>query len=192
MLLIVGLGNHEREYHQHRHNAGFMFADYLFNELAHSISSGQASLRINEFKYDKYSNSSLVKFVINNDELIIAKPQTFMNNSGQAVSKLNSEFKIQNSELIVVHDDLDIPLGKFKIDRGAGPKLHNGIRSIEEFLKTADFWRVRIGIDNRNPDHHISGEAYVLENFKPEERKIIDSEFPQIWSRIKTELLNSA
>jgi len=194
MFLIVGLGNHEREYHRHRHNVGFMFVDYI-TKLLNGYIAENNNLTMQQFnnaaifKHENKLQAEFVKTNFNGKQLLLAKPQTFMNNSGQAVSKIVSYFDIRISDLIIVHDDLDIPLGKFKIERGRGPKLHNGIRSIEQQLGTADFWRVRIGVDSRNPEHHIAGEAYVLENFKPEERKTINEAFPKIWERIQKELL---
>ena len=103
---------------------------------------------------------------------ILFKPQKFMNRSGVAVKNL----RVRNlQDLFVVHDDLDIELGKFKISFGKGPKVHNGLRSIYEQLGTKDFWHVRIGIDNRlKTGFKGTGEEYVLQNFRPEEKKIIN------------------
>lgn len=183
MICIVGLGNPGEKYQNNRHNVGQMFVDYLFSEFT--------SLRVGEFKLDKYSNSKLSKLVINNKQIVLAKPMTFMNKSGEAVSKLILNFKFQISNLVVVHDDLDIPLGKFKIQKGTGPQLHNGIESIENHLKTKDFWRIRIGVDNRgttSPERakRVEGETYVLENFTDEETKIIHLLFPEIYKRLQT------
>jgi len=103
---------------------------------------------------------------------ILFKPQKFMNRSGVEVKNL----RVRNlQDLFVVHDDLDIELGKFKISFGKGPKVHNGLRSIYEQLGTKDFWHVRIGIDNRlKTGFKGTGEEYVLQNFRPEEKKIIN------------------
>ena len=184
MLLIVGLGNPGSKYANNRHNVGFQFIDYL---------ASLESLRVNEFKNDKLSNSQLAKLVINNNELILAKPLIFMNNSGIAVGKLVSKYKNslnsqtrQINNLLIVHDDLDIPLGKFHIQFGVGPQLHNGLESIENHLKTKDFYRIRIGIDNRLPDKKISGETYTLQNFLSEEKKLLEAEiFPKIFVQMK-------
>jgi len=127
---------------------------------------------------------------LNNEKMIFAKPQTFMNLSGQAVKKMISNFNPpaggQISNLIVTHDDLDIPLGKFKIQKGTGPKLHNGIESVEKVLKTKDFWRVRIGVDNRQQTGWVDGETYVLQNFRPEEKNTITKAFPSIFQQLKS------
>ena len=96
---------------------------------------------------------------------------------------------IKNENLIIVHDDLDIPFGKFHIQFGVGPQLHNGLDSIEDHLKTKDFLRIRIGVDNRNSEQKIPGETYVLNDFTKEEfinlKEII---FPKIFSQLKLKL----
>ena len=111
-----------------------------------------------------------------------------MNKSGNTVGKFVRSTKAAK-DLIVVHDDLDIPLGKFKIQKGVGPLLHNGIESIENSLAGKDFWRVRIGIDNRKPNTWIDGETYVLQDFQPEEKKIVSELFPSIFVRLKNDFL---
>jgi len=106
------------------------------------------------------------------DGIVLVKPETFMNRSGEAVKKLVNKYKVQSTNLYVIHDDLDIPLGKYKIQKGRGPKEHRGILSIEQSLGKKDFWRVRIGVENRSSD--MAGDEYVLDNFTAEERAIID------------------
>lgn len=98
-----------------------------------------------------------------------------MNESGEFVKKLTTDYRLQTTDLYVVHDDLDIPLGSYKIQFGRGPKDHNGILSIEDKLGTKDFWRVRVGVDNRPFDNKPMGEEYVLQNFTDEEREILNS-----------------
>jgi PTH1 family peptidyl-tRNA hydrolase len=122
-------------------------------------------------------------------EILLAKPLTFMNKSGDAVKAIIdrqvSNFKFQVSkDLIVVHDDLDIPFGKFKIQT-QGPKLHNGLTSIQNKLQTMDFLRVRIGVDNRPPENRMPGEEYVLQNFTEEERFQLPKLFKAIDARFK-------
>jgi peptidyl-tRNA hydrolase, PTH1 family len=165
MILIVGLGNPGKKYGNNRHNVGYMFTDYLVKELT--------SLRVNELK--------------------IVKTDCFMNQSGKFVKKLVSKLAnspnsqtLQINNLIIIHDDLDIPLGKFHIQFGVGPQLHNGLESIEDHLKTKDFYRIRIGVDSRLPDKRIPGETYALQNFLPEEKKLLGTEiFPKIFSQFK-------
>lgn len=143
MKLIVGLGNPGKQYENNRHNIGYLVVDLLFKR-------------------------TLPK------EVTVTKTNVFMNESGKAVKELLSQYpSIPVSNLFIVHDDLDIPLGSFKIQKGRGPKEHKGILSIEEELGTADFWRVRLGVDNRSSEDRTPGDEYVLEDFLPEERNII-------------------
>ena len=172
MFVIVGLGNPGEKYEHHRHNAGLIFMDYIIT-LSHG------------YLIKKYKHVTVQRF---DHDLMIAKPSTFMNESGLAVKELFINLKLKIENLIVAHDDLDIPLGKFKIQRGIGPKLHNGLDSIEETLGTKDFLRARIGIDHRSPEYWINGEPYVLDDFTKEEKKLLSLTFPLIFSRLKNEL----
>lgn len=175
MKLIVGLGNPGVKYKDNRHNVGIMFVDYMAKSLnSHIVKKEKNYLAIQPSNYTSF---------------ILAKPLTFMNNSGLAVKKLITEYRQPITDLFIAHDDLDIPLGKFKIQKGIGPQLHNGIESIEKALRTKDFWRVRIGIDSRTQTSWVDGESYVLQNFLLYEKKAIHSLFPLIYARLGT-LLN--
>jgi PTH1 family peptidyl-tRNA hydrolase len=131
-------------------------------------------------KYEQTRHNAGFMFVdrlINSSEdknIIFLKPDTMMNASGKAVSKLVNFYKIGLNNLYVVHDDLDLKLGEFKLQFGVGPKVHNGVNSVVESLGSDEFWRIRIGVDNRGPENRIPGEAYVLQNFSGEERKIVN------------------
>lgn len=118
--------------------------------------------------------------------LTTLKTDTFMNQSGEYVKKHTKKETLE--KLYIVHDDLDIPLGKFKIQFGTGPKLHNGIRSIEESLGTEDFWRVRIGVDarpsNSGDSYRIDGETYSLQDFTPEEQQQLQTVFETIYKQL--------
>lgn len=105
--------------------------------------------------------------------LVSKQSNVFMNDSGSAVKKLVDRYSLNLNNLYVAHDDLDIKLGEYKIQFGRGPKDHNGIKDIEDKLGTSDFWRVRIGVDNRDPNNRISGEEYVLQDFSEDELKVI-------------------
>ncbi len=110
-----------------------------------------------------------------------------MNQSGVFIRKLIRNQQSAINKLIIVHDDLDIPLGKFHIQFKAGPKLHNGLESIEQNLKSKDFWRVRIGVDARSPKRWTNGETYVLDNFLSEEKNLLEKEvFPKLFTQFKT------
>lgn len=159
--LIIGLGNPGALYKSNRHNVGYMFIDKAL------ISKSK---------------------VLNN--LKVQKTDTFMNESGRCVKKFVKSHEVQTTNLYVVHDDLDIPLGKFKIQFGVGPKVHNGLDSVEQELGTKDFWRVRIGVDNRVSDNRIPGEQYVLQDFASEELEILNDLFPEIWKNLILRLEN--
>jgi peptidyl-tRNA hydrolase, PTH1 family len=166
--LIVGLGNPGDQYHQTRHNVGFMVMDNLARMI-----NGQ-------WLMNKYVQS----LVINHQSLVLAKPQSYMNKSGEAVKLLVSYYESKTSDITVIHDDLDIPLGEYKIQLGKGPKVHNGINSIEKSLGTEQFWRVRVGIDNRDPENRIPGDVYVLQKFSEDELKQINLVIQQIQKEI--------
>jgi PTH1 family peptidyl-tRNA hydrolase len=112
--------------------------------------------------------------------VIVRKSDVFMNDSGTCVNELIHRYDIDASNLYIVHDDLDIPLGSYKIQLGTGPKDHNGINSIESELGTKDFWRIRIGIENRGSGDRIQGEDYVLQDFTKDERKTLDGVIEKI------------
>ncbi len=108
-----------------------------------------------------------------------------MNESGEFVKRLVEQYHMDSPNLWVIHDDLDIPLGSYKIQRGKGPKLHNGILSIERELGSDNFWRVRIGVDNRIGDK-TPGEEYVLQDFTEEERE----ELKEVINKVAQDILS--
>ena len=151
MKLIVGLGNPGKEYENTRHNAGFILLDKL------------ASLHKVVFKEFSKANCLLTQI----PGFYLCKPMTFMNNSGDAVSKLSNFYKIFPKDIIVVHDDLDLEFGVVKKQFGRGSAGHNGVEDIIQKLGTKDFWRIRIGIGK--PANGMSTSDYVLNNFTGEE-----------------------
>lgn len=159
--LIVGLGNMGNEFIATRHNVGFEFLD--------SLVSGA------RFKEDKDFFADFIEAKIEDQKVLLMKPRTMMNLSGKAVIAATNFYKIKPEEVLVVHDDLDIKLGAFKMHFSKGPKVHNGILSIENRFGTPDFWRLRIGVDNRDvvTRNHMTGSAYVLGKFKADERNLI-------------------
>lgn len=195
MKLIVGLGNPGSRYRNSRHNVGFQFLDFIIGHSGgrrpiESHKDPIASLQDdrNFFRIDKYVEAEMAEVSVKNRRIILAKPQTFMNESGRAVVKIMSNVPStslragasQMSNLYIVHDDLDLRLGTYKIQKGVGPKLHNGIESIEKALGTKDFWRVRVGVDSRDQDRRTPGEDYVLQNFTEEELDSIKEVFNKI------------
>ena len=169
--LIVGLGNVGREYDQTRHNVGFAFLDFLAGKLRFSEESKLKSL--------------LLSTEVGGMRVLLVKPTTMMNLSGESISLVIKYYGIESSEILVAHDDLDLMIGKYKLQFAKGPKIHNGINSIEHRLGTADFWRLRIGIENRDMADTTPGSNYVLSRFKQDERDQISSVFDEInanWS----------
>lgn len=165
--LIVGLGNPGQEYAFTRHNAGFIFLDFF---MAKMEAAGYEIMKQEQKEYQKFFIPGL--------NLFLLKPKSYMNLSGIAVKKFLSYTK-EIGQIIVVHDDLDFQIGEFKVSSKKGPKLHNGINSIEEEINTSDFIRIRIGIDNRK-DIPIPGLDYVLYDFAPEELEILEQTFNAI------------
>ena len=113
------------------------------------------------------------------------KSDKYMNDSGLFVRKLKDKYpKMQMPDLYIIHDDLDIPLGSFKIQFGKGPKVHNGLNDIYEKIGTSDFWHVRVGVDNRDPENRASGYDYVLEDFSEDEKLILNGVIKQICNQL--------
>lgn len=159
MYLIVGLGNPEKEYANTRHNVGFD----TVNELAK-----RHEIEINRNKF----NSLYGQGIINNEKVIILKPQTYMNLSGIAVRNFKDFYKIDLDKIIIVHDDIDIEEGKIKLRKIGGPGTHNGMKSVVHELNSTEFPRIRIGTGS--PDDEIDLKDYVLEKIDDESRSVLD------------------
>lgn len=157
MKIVVGLGNIGDKYRRTRHNVGFRIVERL--------AGGET------FREDKGQEA----YICRKGNILLVKPTTFMNDSGRAVRKIMDFYKIGPSDLILVHDDLDIELGDYKIQMGKGPKVHNGVSSVESTVQTPDFWRLRVGVDNRKSQRFDgSGADYVLSNFSGEDEEILE------------------
>ncbi len=146
MKIIVGLGNPGKEFENTRHNAGFVVLEALRTRMIKFQNPNFKQIPNSKFKFSKRFEAEVGEI----GEVMLVKPQSFMNSSGEAVRKLVSFYKMDLDDVWVVHDDLDIELGKFTIVKGRGPKVHNGVNSVEEKLGSGDFWRVRIGVDDRH------------------------------------------
>jgi PTH1 family peptidyl-tRNA hydrolase len=155
MKIIVGLGNPGRKYERTRHNAGFMALDELAKNLHCDVAQ------------DKY-HALIGKGRIDSEAAVLAKPQTYMNESGRAVAAILRETYATVSDLIVIHDELDLPLGTVRVKIGGGHGGHNGLRSLIEYLGSPDFIRIRIGIGR--PALNMDPADYVLSPFLAEER----------------------
>lgn len=119
-------------------------------------------------------------------DIVIRKSGVFMNESGNFVKKAVDKYKLDPSDLYVIHDDLDIPLGSYKIQLGHGPKDHNGIKSIDSALGTDQYWHVRVGVDNRPADNRMLGEEYVLHDFSQDEGAILKPVINEICKKLAT------
>ena len=178
LRLVVGLGNPGTKYQNTRHNTGFLVVDALAEKL----------------NLTWQTNKKFNAETASDENWTLVKPQTFMNNSGQAVRAVLNYYKIlpktlgilvaRNSDLsdklIVVHDDIDLPLGKFKIQSSHSAAGHRGVQSIISALKTQNFTRVRVGTANALLRTKLSPEKFVLEEFSKEERKVLEKIMPKI------------
>ena len=159
--LIVGLGNPGREYETTRHNAGYWWLDEL------------ARLQNLSFKSESKFHGLAARGQLHGHEMLLLKPQTFMNVSGRAVGALAQFYKIAPAEMLVVHDELDLPPGVARLKMGGGHGGHNGLKDIIAHLGSKDFWRLRLGIGHPGDRADVAG--YVLNDPRREERDLIDA-----------------
>lgn len=164
MNLVVGLGNPEKKYQKTRHNIGFIVIDRLF-----ASESGE----FEKFKASKKIKAEVAKGKYVEEEVILAKPQTFMNKSGEAVAKLVKYYKADLHNLVVIHDDIDLPLGKIRISQTASSAGQKGVQDIIDKLGSNEFIRLRIGIKS-DLQGQIPTEDFVLQKFDKTEQKNID------------------
>lgn len=186
MKIIVGLGNPGDKYAKIRHNLGFMVVDALARQL------GVSSL----WSLDKKFKSEIIKtnyqLPTTNYELILVKPQTFMNSSGAAVKALSTYYKLPPTDIIVIHDELDLPLGKIKVRIGGAAAGHHGVESIIDALNSDQFIRVRLGIGNlrtlssERGGQNVGMEKFVLEPFMHGERAKVKHMVKQAIGAIET------
>jgi PTH1 family peptidyl-tRNA hydrolase len=155
-VLVVGLGNPGPQYATTRHNLGFLVADVLADRI------GSA------FKVHKKSGAEVVTGRLGGKSVVVAKPRTYMNESGRHVGPLAKFYSVAPADVIVIHDELDIDFGRIRLKSGGGVAGHNGLRSVGSALGSNDFQRVRIGIGR--PPGRQSGASFVLENFNARER----------------------
>jgi len=171
MILIIGLGNPGFKYRKTRHNIGFMALD-----------SFQKENNFPKFRQNKKAKAEITKGEINGQEVFLAKPQTFMNNSGSAVKFLTKENGFNKNTLIVAHDDFDLPFAEVKISQNISSGGHKGVQSIIDALKTQNFTRARIGIrpiieglSSEADSTNLKAENFVLKRFsKQEEKKLAE------------------
>jgi PTH1 family peptidyl-tRNA hydrolase len=158
--LIVGLGNPGAEYERTRHNAGYWFADELLRRHGGS------------WRRESRHQSELARTRIADAELWLQKPLTFMNGSGAAVASVARFHRIEPAEILVVHDEIDLPPGAARLKQGGGHGGHNGLRDVIAHLG-ADFWRLRLGVGHPGSKDEVID--YVLQRPRAEERSLIDA-----------------
>jgi PTH1 family peptidyl-tRNA hydrolase len=159
LRLVVGLGNPGAEYAETRHNAGFWFCERLARELGVTLAR--------ESRFHGFAGNARA------DNLWLLLPTTFMNRSGQAVAALARFYRIEPDEMLVVHDDLDLPPGQLRMKFGGGLGGHNGLKDITAHLGSQDYWRLRIGIGHPGDRNEVVG--YVLKSPRREEQTEIDT-----------------
>ena len=162
--LIVGLGNPGKQYDRTRHNFGFMTIDHLVGHEPGCIRLSSKSEK--DFILWEWKPSGVM------DPWLLLKPLTFMNLSGRAVHKVLSYRKVDPAHILVIHDELDLPLGRIRFKKGGGLAGHNGLRSIASMLATRDFHRLRMGIDRPPAGRDVV--SYVLGRFSPREGAVVE------------------
>lgn len=174
-FLIVGLGNPGNEYLKTWHNAGFMFIDEVITME-----------NLSQLSFETKFNAETNMYRKNSKKIYLLKPQTFMNNSGQSVKQIAKFYDIQTKNIILVHDDLDIEFGKYKISFGKGPKIHNGVNSVENHLSSTEFWRVRLGVETRSKElkTKFKGSDYVLSKIGKDDLEKFSEVFSNAYSAI--------
>lgn len=198
-ILIASLGNPGKKYEKTRHNAGFMFADHFWKTFHDEFSFSDWEFKKNfnaEISIGKTKNKDIglnflavtknlrsAKKNFEDIKIILLKPKTYMNLSGETVKKAMGFYKLKPENLVVTHDDIDLALGKYKFSFGSRAAGHNGVQNIIDQLRTKNFARIRIGIDNRK-DKKIATEKYVLGKFTKEELKAISEVSSEILAKL--------
>lgn len=171
MKVIVGLGNPGKKYEKTRHNLGFMVVDRL--------------ARAKGVVFKKKKHYSLIgDWQAGGEKVFLVKPQTYMNHSGVAIGSLCSDLGVKAEDFVVIHDDLDLPLGRIRIRQRGGAAGHRGVLSILETLPSQDFFRVRVGVGR--PPRGVDPTDYVLEPFLPEEEIFAKEVVPQAAEAVET------
>ncbi len=183
MKLIIGLGNPGKEYEKTRHNAGFLTIDKIAGNFQFSNFSAHGGSAMGG---QSIFNAQISNGIFENQKVILIKPQTFMNESGKAVRAVLDYYKIKPEDIIVIHDDLDIPLGEYKISKNKNSGGHKGVQSIIDHLGTKDFMRIRIGIKRiTNYKLQITNyKKFVLEKFSKDDMEIVENVIDKISEEI--------
>ncbi len=172
MKLIVGLGNPGKEYEKTRHNIGFGIVDDFINRE-----------KLGTREYQNKRKWEMIESNIEGQKVLFLKPMEYMNRSWWAVSALANFYKIESKDILVIHDEIDLTVGKIQLKSWWSSAGHNWLKSIIEQLWTKDFWRLRIGVDR--PIHQADVADYVLGLFKKEEKNIIENKMTEIEKSIR-------
>lgn len=181
MIVIVGLGNPGKEYENTRHNAGFLCLDYL-----------QTNWKFPQFRINKDYQAEISKGKWYGQDILLVKPQTFMNLSGQTVQAIKQFYKLQPAQFWIVYDELDLPVGKLRIRTEGSSAGHNGIKSIIAALATDQFYRFRIGIQPEEFDPSREKQSVVLGKFSVEEEERLFAVFDEVQREMAPMLLASS
>ncbi|MDO8495947.1 MAG: aminoacyl-tRNA hydrolase [bacterium] len=180
--LIIGIGNPDEKYQNTRHNVGFMMVDYIAKKND-----------FGDFEFNKKLNALTAKGKLEDSSIILAKPQTYVNKTGEAAAKLKNFYKVKPEQILVVQDDLDVPFGNTKISFDKNSGGHKGIESIMRALKTKKFYRLRIGLattglkkarqqsDKKRDDFVVK---MVLSKFSPSEQEQIKKIFKEGYEKL--------
>ncbi|OLT34520.1 aminoacyl-tRNA hydrolase [Actinomadura sp. CNU-125] len=161
MWLVVGLGNPGPKYAGNRHNAGFMVLDVLAGRVGGTFKAHRSKLF--------GARSDVLEGRLGGERVVLAKPRSFMNESGGPVKSLRDFYKVPLERVVVVHDELDIPFGAVRLKKGGGDNGHNGLRSVTRSLGDREYLRVRFGVGR--PPGRMDAAAFVLKDFSPVERR---------------------
>lgn len=177
MKLIVGLGNPGEKYKNNRHNVGFVALDFLLKDDCFMDAKPSHEFKSNIFSWVGQ----------NGEKILFIKPQTYMNDSGQALKVLCNYYKLGLSkDLLVIHDDTDLPFDEIRATQSSSSAGHNGVQSIIDNIGTQNFNRIRIGVENRQSRADMPTEAFVLQNFTDAELAKLQTDiFPKIETKIK-------
>ncbi|MFA6423200.1 MAG: aminoacyl-tRNA hydrolase [Patescibacteria group bacterium] len=176
MKLIIGLGNPGKEYENTRHNAGFVFVDELLNRPEFTRVGEEL-----EFRKDSKFNALLAETQIKGEKIILVKPQTFMNLSGESVRKIKDFYKVDESDIIVVSDDADLPIGMARIRKNGTSGGHNGLENIISVLDSDGFYRIRLGIAFKVEEKtNLERKEFVLEKFTDRELPILKDTIQEV------------
>lgn len=173
MYIIVGLGNPGKEYDTTRHNVGFYMLDIFAKENAIEISKKKFKGLLGQVK-------------INGEDVILLKPQTYMNLSGESLSEIVTYYKIPSENIVVIYDDIDINFEEIRYRESGSAGTHNGMKSIIQHIKTNEFKRIRIGINNEK-DKRQDLSSYVLGNFSKEEQELLKD---KVYKKVKDKIFD--